>query len=128
MNNAITQYARSIRVGLFAERETLWDAIKYAETLANSCATPVAVMTAVHVVLNTVSADLIKMAGPRPTEADSDAYRAAAITMSRSGGGFAGCIGDAYLKADSMNGPRLVAAFPELFENFKPQPRMIAQE
>lgn len=126
MNNAITQYARSMRVGLFAERETLAEALTYAQDIAEATGAPVAVLTAVHVVLNTVAADLIKIAGPRPTEADEDAYRAAAIEMTRSGGGFAGSIGDAYLKADSHNAPRLVAAFPELFEKFKPQPRMLA--
>jgi hypothetical protein len=47
----------------------------------------------------------------------SDYYRRAARAM-RSGGSFAASIGEAYLVADSNNGPRLIAAFPELFTRF----------
>jgi hypothetical protein len=47
----------------------------------------------------------------------SDYYRRAARAM-RSGGHFAESIGTAYLVADSHNGPRLIAAFPELFARF----------
>ncbi len=118
--------AASIRCGIFGERNTVKEAMDYVNMLAAASHNPPAVLTAVGVMLNTVSNQLMEMAGPRPTEADQDAYRAAANEMSRSGGGFAGSIADAYLKADSMNGPRLVAAFPELFEKFKPEPRMLA--
>jgi hypothetical protein len=47
----------------------------------------------------------------------SDYYRRAARAM-RSGGSFAASISEAYLVADSHNGPRLIAAFPELFARF----------
>ena len=47
----------------------------------------------------------------------SDYYRRAARAM-RSGGSFAASIGEAYLVADSNNGPRVIAAFPELFTRF----------
>jgi hypothetical protein len=47
----------------------------------------------------------------------SDYYRRAARAM-RSGSSFAESIGTAYLVADSHNGPRVIAAFPELFARF----------
>lgn len=54
-----------------------------------------------------------------PGHADivEDYYRRAARAM-RSGGSFAAAIGEAYQAADSHNGPRLVAAFPELFARY----------
>lgn len=41
-------------VGLFADRETLGEAVEYAHQIANATDNPPAVLTAVHVVLNTV--------------------------------------------------------------------------
>lgn len=42
----------------------------------------------------------------------------AAKFMSATGGSFAGAIGDAYIFADSVNRPRVLAAFPELFNRY----------
>lgn len=40
-------------LGLFAERQTLDEALEYAYSVARACDEPNAVITAVHVVLNT---------------------------------------------------------------------------
>lgn len=50
--------------------------------------------------------------------ADQVRNHRAALNMTRQGGSFAGAIGEAYLHADSNNGPRLVAAFPDLFKRY----------
>lgn len=47
--------ASSITVGLFAKRDTLQEAFDYAHKIANASDNPMAVMTALHVVLNTVA-------------------------------------------------------------------------
>lgn len=51
---------------------------------------------------------------------DSDLYKAA-HKMREQGGGFASCIAEAYFRADGHNQRRLLAAFGDLFERFKPQ-------
>lgn len=43
---------------------------------------------------------------------------AAARTMIRQGGSFAGAIGEAYVAADETNRARLIAAFADIFERF----------
>lgn len=40
--------------GLFADRETLGEALEYANMLAKATENPIVTLTAVHVVLNTV--------------------------------------------------------------------------
>jgi len=45
----------------------------------------------------------------------------AAVRMSERGGGFASCIGNAYLRADSVNSEKLLRTFPELFIKFAPR-------
>lgn len=49
-----TEELKSYRVGLFATRPTLGEALEYAIDLAQHTDAPQAVLTAVYVVLNTV--------------------------------------------------------------------------
>jgi len=49
-----------------------------------------------------------------------DPFYNSACTMRRSGGSFAGAIGDAYQCADSRNRVILVNAFQDLFKRFMP--------
>ena len=55
-----------------------------------------------------------------PTMTDSELYEAAMLMRER-GGGFASCIAEAFFRADSHNKRRLLYAFGDLFERFKPQ-------
>ncbi len=47
----------------------------------------------------------------------------AAIRMDERGGGFASCIGRAYLRADNTNAEKLLRTFPDLFIRFAPKPK-----
>lgn len=47
--------AASITVGFFAKRDTMQEAFEYAHKIANASDNPTAVMTALHVVLNTLA-------------------------------------------------------------------------
>jgi hypothetical protein len=49
---------KSYRVGLFADRSSLNEALDYATDIAKSTDAPAAVLTAVYVVLNTVIRNL----------------------------------------------------------------------
>jgi len=52
------ELAQSIRAPMFAECETLKEAFTYAHELAQSSNNPAAVLTAVHVVANTIAKQL----------------------------------------------------------------------
>jgi hemoglobin-like flavoprotein len=52
------ELAQSIRAPMFADRPTLKDAFAYAHELAQSSDCPAAVLTAVHVVANTIAKQL----------------------------------------------------------------------
>jgi hypothetical protein len=54
----LQQLAIQLYVPLFAERPTIKEAYAYAQEIANSTNTPAAVMTAIHVVLNTVDKEI----------------------------------------------------------------------
>ena len=46
---------------LFAERDNIKDAYNYAQSIARASDNPAAMMTAVHVLLNTIAKELEKM-------------------------------------------------------------------
>jgi hypothetical protein len=54
--------AASITVGLFAKRDSMQEAFDYAHKIANASDNPAAVMTALHVVLNTLAARINELA------------------------------------------------------------------
>ena len=51
----VRELAKVMQTGLFADRETLEDAFNYMHQVASGCNNSVAVLTAVHVVLNTAA-------------------------------------------------------------------------
>lgn len=53
------EYAAQLRNSLFGERDTIVDAYKYVETIANASNNPAAVYTAVHVLMNTIAKELL---------------------------------------------------------------------
>ena len=116
--------AASMRAGLFAERETLAEALEYAAKVAKASDSPPAVLTALHVVLNTVAAKINEIAEQLPTEPaaltddERDAYLHAAHQMRQSGGGFAAALADAYMRADSTNSQILRTAFAHIFDRY----------
>jgi len=55
-----TTLAQSIRHGFFSERETLKDAMQYAYSIAQASNSPIHVMTAIHVVMNTLANEMEK--------------------------------------------------------------------
>lgn len=57
MHNIDTHHALAVALysPLFGERNNIRDAYTYAQTIANASGNSVAVMTAVHVLLNTVA-------------------------------------------------------------------------
>ena len=52
------ELAQSIRAPMFGERDTLKEAFTYAHELAQGSDCPAAVLTAVHVVANTIAKQL----------------------------------------------------------------------
>jgi hypothetical protein len=54
----IEEYRKSLRNGLFADRSTLNEAYDYALMIAKSSESPALVMTAVHVIMNTIAKEL----------------------------------------------------------------------
>ena len=106
---------KEYRQGMYAHRETMDDALNYAYSIATASDNSAAVVTAVHVVLNT----MIDLCTAPPAEPMThDQYLQAARTMVFQGGSFAASIGDAYIHADGLNRPRLVTAFNDLFTRF----------
>jgi len=79
----LTKYANN----LFATQATMDAALEYAQTVANACETPAAVMTAVQVVLNTaIGMHAAEMsAANRPLIELIDARVAAAVADLQSG-------------------------------------------
>ncbi len=65
LTNEVTAFAKSLEVGLFATRETIEEAYEYAMTITNALPPQErpAVITALHVVLNTVALELRRLAG-----------------------------------------------------------------
>jgi pyrroloquinoline quinone (PQQ) biosynthesis protein C len=61
----VIEYADSLKHGLFASRENLDEALRYVEKLASASDNPVAVITAVQVVLNTISNELKEIASAK---------------------------------------------------------------
>jgi len=57
----IQEYAAQLRNSLFGERDTIVDAYKYVETIADASDNPAAVYTAVHVLMNTISKELLAL-------------------------------------------------------------------
>lgn len=55
------EYAAQLRNSLFASRETIVDAYKYVEQVANASDNPAAVYTAVHVLMNTIANELVAL-------------------------------------------------------------------
>jgi hypothetical protein len=58
MNMNVKEYAEYIECKIFSKRDTVQEALDYAQMIANATENPAAVMTAVGVVLNTISHDL----------------------------------------------------------------------
>lgn len=103
------------RQGMFAHRATMDEALNYAYSIATASDNSAAVVTAVHVVLNT----MIDLCTAPPAEPlTHDQCLQAAKYMVFRGGSFASSIGDAYMAADGLNRPRLVAAFNDLFTRY----------
>ena len=61
---------------------------------------------------------MIELMTPPAEPLTHDQCLQAAKYMCFRGGSFAGAIGDAYIFADSVNRPRVLAAFPELFARY----------
>lgn len=52
------ELVKAISNGLFADRETLEEAFKYVDQVAKASGAPIAVWTAVQIVLNTVAKEI----------------------------------------------------------------------
>ena len=59
----LPDYLSRIECPMFASRDNLPDALNYATEIARSTDNPMAVLTAVYVVLNTAVADIRKLEG-----------------------------------------------------------------
>jgi predicted dinucleotide-binding enzyme len=103
------------RQPVFGTRKTMDEAINYAYQIARASDNSAAVTTAVHVVLNTMI-NLSAEQAPEPLSHEQ-CLQAAKYMVFR-GGSFASSIGDAYMVADGLNRPRLVAAFNDLFTRY----------
>ena len=60
MSNSL-DYVKSIRNNMFAKRDSFDEAMEYAYTVAKASGSTAHVLTAIQVVLNTVSNDLEKL-------------------------------------------------------------------
>lgn len=122
--NELHALALRLKCNLFHTRETITDALEYAAAVAKASDNPPAVLTAVHVVLNSVAEALIEIAAkaePAPaalTDDERDAYLHAAHQMHQSGGGFAAALAEAYMRADSTNSQILRTAFAHIFDRY----------
>jgi len=54
------ELAKALQHKMFADRDTIDQALEYAYTIAKASENPAAVMTAVHVVINTICNELLK--------------------------------------------------------------------
>ncbi len=122
--NELHALALRLKCNLFHTRETLSDAMDYAHKVAQASDNPAAVMTAVHVALNSVAEALIEIAAkaeaePAPlTDDERDAYLHAAHQMHQHGGGFAAALAEAYMRADSNNSQILRTSFAHVFDRY----------
>lgn len=55
------EFIKSLKIPLFASRDTIEEAYQYAQMVANGTDNPPAVMTAVQVVVNTIAQELEKI-------------------------------------------------------------------
>ena len=62
----IKKFAESLKLGVFAERDTVQDAYNYAYEIAEASGNSAAVITAVHVVVNTIANKMLELADPCP--------------------------------------------------------------
>jgi hypothetical protein len=111
---------KQYRLGIYSSRATMDDAINYAHQLALSTDSPAAVLTAVHVVLNT-AIDLMTHQPEPLTDDERDAYLHAAHQMHQHGGGFAAALAEAYMRADSNNSQILRTSFAHIFNRYMEQ-------
>jgi hypothetical protein len=73
--------AASIRIGMFAERETIQEAFDYADQVFKSLgAADIAARTAMHVVLNTVAKQIAAL--PDPLAAPAEEIRIETVQLS----------------------------------------------
>ena len=61
MQTTPAELGKALYSGLFVARDNLHDAYEYASQIAQASENPAAVMTAVHVVVNTIAVELLKM-------------------------------------------------------------------
>ena len=54
------ELAKALQHKMFANRDSIDQALEYAYTIAKASENPAAVMTAVHVVINTICNELLK--------------------------------------------------------------------
>ena len=57
--NQIEEFAKSLHVGIFASRDTVKEAYDYACSIAYATDSEAHVLTAIHVLMNTISNHLI---------------------------------------------------------------------
>jgi hypothetical protein len=125
--NELHALALRLKCNLFHTRETLSDAMDYAHKVAQASDNPAAVLTAVHVALNSVAEALIEIAAKAEpaaeplTDDERDAYLHAAHQMHQHGGGFAAALAEAYMRADSNNSQILRSAFAHVFNRYMEQ-------
>ena len=55
------ELGEALTIGLFSDRETIRQAFDYAYDIADASDNPIAVRTAIHVVVNTIAKKLIEM-------------------------------------------------------------------
>lgn len=64
----VKEYAEHIECKIFSKRDTLAEAIEYAQRIAKGTENPVAVMTALGVVMNTVAHELKNLEDDAPND------------------------------------------------------------
>ena len=57
------ELAKSLRSGIFADRDTLQEAYEYVENIAKSCGSEntIYILTAIHVLMNTIANEIAKI-------------------------------------------------------------------
>lgn len=76
--------AASIRVGMFAERETIQEALDYADQVFKTLGTEEAfARTAMHVVLNSVAKQIIALPDPLPAPAEEIKIETVQLSLDR---------------------------------------------
>lgn len=75
-----TQYIKGLRNGMFADRPTINEAYEYAMKMAQSTGSATGMITAIHVLLNTIANDLEKFDEQEKARAQAPRQRAARRT------------------------------------------------